>query len=68
MKKTIILMDRKKFISSSLIASAAAFLGSKIAFGGNSKTVEAVQQVLDKKIIPWKHDGLTILNPKHCNA
>ena len=55
-------MNRKKFISASLLASTAAFLGSKIAFGGNSKTAEAVQKVADIKIIPGKHEELTILN------
>ena len=61
-------MDRKKFISSSLIASAAAFLGSKIAFGGNSKIKQPVQRVGDKNVIQGKHKDLTILNPKPWNA
>ncbi len=61
-------MDRKKFISASLLASTAAFLGNKIAFGGNSKTIKLNQSVSDKKLIPSKHEDLTILNPKPWNA
>lgn len=61
-------MDRKKFISASLLASTAPFLGSKIAFGGNSKTTELAQSVTNKKVIPGKHQDLTILNSKPWNT
>ncbi len=61
-------MNRKKFISASLLASAAAFLGNKISFGENSKQKKTIQPVSDKKLIPGKHKDLTILNPKPWNA
>ncbi len=62
-------MDRKKFISSSIIASAAAFLGSKFAFGETTKNnSEATDTIIEKATIPGKHKDLTILNPKPWNA
>jgi len=58
-------MDRKKFIASSIIASVSAIVGSKIAFA--EKTSEAFEVNPEKIVIPNKHEGLTILNPKPLN-
>jgi DMSO/TMAO reductase YedYZ molybdopterin-dependent catalytic subunit len=63
------LMDRKKFISASIIASAAAFLGSKFSFGENvPSTQDLGLPISEKSLLPGKHKELTLLNPKPWNA
>jgi len=62
-------MDRKKFISSSIVVSAAAFLSSKFSFAEVLNEPEnLVKSTQEKTVIPGKHQGLTILNPKPWNA
>ena len=62
-------MDRKKFIASSIIASTAAFLGSKFGFSENIKeSYKLVEPVSGKTTIPGKHKDLKVLNPKPWNA
>lgn len=62
-------MDRKKFISSSLILSASAFVWNKFAFGSEQKkTQKTIVSSSEKPAIPGKHKGLKILNPKPWNA
>jgi len=62
-------MDRKKFISSSLILSASAFVWSKFVFGSEQKkTQNVISNTSNGGKIPGKHEGLTILNPKPWNA
>jgi sulfite oxidase len=64
-----ILMDRKKFISASILVSAASFLGSKFAFGEKVKDLSKLAKpIFEKQTILGKHKGLTILNPKPWNA
>ena len=61
-------MDRKKFISSSILASVTAFFATKIAIGENPPKTENINLTPDPEIIPGKNKGLTILNPKPWNA
>jgi sulfite oxidase len=62
-------MDRKKFISASIVASAAAFLGSKFSFGENvPPTKDLDLSISEKTILPGKHKELILLNPKPWNA
>ena len=62
-------MDRKKFISSSVLATITAFIGSKIVLGqGTSKSKKTSTTFSDTKVIPGKEKGLTILNSKPWNA
>jgi len=62
-------MDRKKFITSSIIATTAAFIGSKIAFAmpASSESEEFDLEVAETTI-PGKHRGLKVLTPKPWNA
>ncbi|MDG1475623.1 MAG: molybdopterin-dependent oxidoreductase, partial [Vicingaceae bacterium] len=62
-------MDRKKFISSSLILSASAFVWNKFAFGSEQKKSQnVISNASNGGEISGKHKGLTILNPKPWNA
>jgi len=62
-------MDRKKFISSSVLASITAFFGSKFVLGKDiPATEEEVKTIDELKIIPEKHKGIIVLNPKPWNG
>jgi sulfite oxidase len=62
-------MDRKKFIYSSFIVSAAAFIGAKKGLG-NTVEIESDKTSIDSSTeqIKGKHKELTILNHKPWNA
>lgn len=59
-------MDRKKFITSSILASSAAFLGSKISLAENTET--KLSYSANELSIPGKSDDLKVLNSKPWNA
>jgi sulfite oxidase len=62
-------MDRKKFISSSILATLTAFFTSKFVLGQDVSKNKADSKITpDVKTIPKKHKDLTILNPKPWNA
>ncbi|MBL4593224.1 MAG: sulfite oxidase [Flavobacteriales bacterium] len=61
-------MNRKNFISSSIIASAAAFFGAKIVVGENPLESKESVNTNPIKAIQGKHEELIILNPKPWNA
>ena len=62
-------MDRKKFISSSILAAVTTFVGSKFVLGQNGSNKKKIKKsISDDKIITGKHKDLIILNPKPWNA
>ncbi len=62
-------MNRKKFISSSVLASITAFFGSKIVLGENPTSIEEIiKPISENNLVPGKHKELIIQNPKPWNA